>query len=123
KQLDKTVIDSMHAVPGSDLNQSRYLRKSPVPDTRLDSRVNRHQFRGQNQTFLIGSRQQILAYHSQQRPRKLGADELLALLWEGIKDAPNGRWRIVRVHGSNHEVTRFRRCQGSLDRVGVPHLA
>src|SRR6266480_3612995 len=49
KQLDKTVVHGMHAVLSADLNQSRYLRKPPGPDTRLDSRVYRQQFRGQNQ--------------------------------------------------------------------------
>src|ERR1043165_1116773 len=122
KQLDEAVVHGVHAVAVSNLNQSRYLRKPPVPYTRLDSRVDSHYFTGQNQA-LLAAWQEVLAYHSQQRPRKLGTDELLALLWKGIKDAPNSRWRIVRVHGSNHEVTGFRRCQRSLDRVGVPHLA
>src|SRR5207247_1759268 len=49
KQLDKAIVDGMHAVLSADLNQSRYLRKPPGPDTRLDSRVHRQQFRGQNQ--------------------------------------------------------------------------
>src|SRR2546430_17402340 len=49
KQLDKTIVHSMHAVRSADLNQARYLRKPPRPDTRLDSRVHRQQFRGQNQ--------------------------------------------------------------------------
>src|SRR6266704_6375836 len=46
KQFDKTIVHGMHAVRTSDLNQSRYLRKAPGPDTRLDSRVHGHQFRG-----------------------------------------------------------------------------
>src|SRR6266404_9171974 len=50
KQLDKTFVHGVHAVRTSDLNQSRYLRKTPVSDTRLDSRVHGHQFCGQNQT-------------------------------------------------------------------------
>src|SRR5690349_6755963 len=70
EQLDKTVVHGMHAIGMPDLNQSRYLRKTPVPDTRLDSRVHFHQFRSQNQACLTASRQEILAYHSQQRPRK-----------------------------------------------------
>src|ERR1700747_741976 len=41
KQLDKTIVHGGHAVRTSDLNQSRYLRKTPVPDPRLDSRVHR----------------------------------------------------------------------------------
>src|SRR6266478_8523161 len=123
KQLDKAIVDGMHAVLSADLNQSRYLRKPPGTDTRLDSRVHRQQFRGQNQAWLVASRQEILAHHSQQRPRKLGTDKLLALLWKRIKNAPNGRWRIVGVHGSNHKVPRFRRCNRSLDRVRVPQLA
>src|SRR5262249_30075395 len=49
EQLDKTVVHGMHAVGSSNLNQSRYLRKTTVSDTRLDSRVHGHQFRGQNQ--------------------------------------------------------------------------
>src|SRR6266581_7407944 len=49
KQLDKAIVDGMHAVLSADLNQSRYLRKPTGPDTRLDSRVHRQQFRGQNQ--------------------------------------------------------------------------
>src|SRR5438132_10437836 len=49
KQLDKAIVDRMHAVLSADLNQSWYLRKPPGPDTRLDSRVHRQQFRGQNQ--------------------------------------------------------------------------
>src|SRR4029453_14530133 len=49
QQLDKAIVDRMHAVLSADLNQSRYLRKPPGPDTRLDSRVHRQQFRGQNQ--------------------------------------------------------------------------
>jgi hypothetical protein len=53
----------------------------------------------------------------------LGTDELLALLWKSIKNPPNGRWRIVGVHGCNHEVPRFRRRKRSLDRVRVPHLS
>src|SRR5581483_1704752 len=64
-----------------------------------------------------------LAHHSQQRPGKLGTDELLAFLWKGIKDPANGRWRVVGVHGSNHKVPGFRRRNRSLDRLGVPHLA
>src|SRR4029453_14426497 len=40
KQLNKTVVHGMHAVLSADLNQSRYLRKPPGPDTRLDSRVH-----------------------------------------------------------------------------------
>src|SRR5438034_8184286 len=48
KQLDKTFVHGMHAVRTPDLNESRDLRKTPVPDTRLDSRVHHHQFRGQN---------------------------------------------------------------------------
>src|SRR5438046_8037761 len=49
KQLDKTIVHGMHTVRTSNLNQPRYLRKPPVPNTRLDSRVHRHQFCGQNQ--------------------------------------------------------------------------
>src|SRR6202051_3569180 len=49
EQLDKTIVHGMHAVRGADLNQSRYLRKPTGPDTRLDSRVHRQQFRGHNQ--------------------------------------------------------------------------
>src|SRR5206468_10023256 len=49
KQLDKTIVHGVHAVGMSDLNQSGDLRKTPVSDTRLDSRVHFHQFRGQNQ--------------------------------------------------------------------------
>src|SRR6266404_8070509 len=66
KQLDKTTVHGMHAVRSSDLNQSRYLRKPPVPNTRLDSRVHRQQFCSQNQAGLVASRQEILAHHSQQ---------------------------------------------------------
>src|SRR5262245_59269834 len=109
EQLDKTIVHGMHAVGMSDLKQSRYLRKTLVPDTRLDSRVHNHQFRGQNQACLAASRQEILAYHSQERPRKLGSNEFLTVLWKGINNAPNGRWCIVCVHRSNHEVPCFRR--------------
>src|SRR5205085_4258415 len=100
-----------------------YLRKPPLPDTCPDSRVHDHQFRSQNQAWLVStSRQEILADHSQQRPGKLGGDELLAVLWKGINNAPNSRWRIVRVHGCNHEVTCFRCRNRGLHRVRVPHL-
>ena len=34
KQLDETVINGMHAVRMSDLNQARYLRETPIPNTR-----------------------------------------------------------------------------------------
>src|ERR1051325_3601632 len=44
KQLDKTIVHGVHALRGSDLKQSRYLLKTPVPDTRRDSRVHNHQF-------------------------------------------------------------------------------
>src|SRR5438477_4180552 len=123
KQLDKAIVHGMHAVAMSDLNQSRYLRKTPVPDTRLDSRVRRHQFRRQTQASPFASRQEILTHHSQQRPRKLGSDKLLALPWKGINNAPNSRWRIVRVHGCNHEVPCFRCRNRGLHRVRVPHLS
>src|SRR5215469_12887339 len=49
EQLDKTVVHGVHAVGGSNLNQSWYLRKTPVPDTRLDSGVHGHQFGCQDQ--------------------------------------------------------------------------
>src|SRR6266498_1235299 len=123
KQLDKTNVHGMHAVRSADLNQSRYLRKPAGPDTRLDSRVHHQQLRGQNQACLAASRQEILTHHSQQRPRKLGTDELLTLFWKGINNAPDSRWRIVRVHGTNHEVSCFRRRNRSLHRVRVPQLA
>ena len=110
-----------HAVRTSGLNQSRYLRKPPRPNTCLDSRVHRQQFRGQNQACLAASRQEILTHHSQQRPRKLGTDELLTLFWNGINNSPNGGWCIVGVHGSNHKMPRFRRRNRSLDRLQVPH--
>src|SRR6516162_7123524 len=106
----------------SDLSQPRYLRKAPVADTRLDSRVHRHQFCGQNQACVIASRQEILAHHSQERPRKLRADELLALLWKGIKNSTNGRRRIVGVHGSNYKMSRFRRRKRSLNGLRVSQL-
>src|SRR5438128_8117614 len=48
KQFDKTIVHGVHAVLSADLNQSRYLRKAPGPDTRLDSRVHRQQFGGQD---------------------------------------------------------------------------
>src|SRR5437870_5463761 len=57
KQLDKTLVHGMDAVRSSDLYQPRDLRKTPVPDTRLDSRVHRHQFRRQNQASPFASRQ------------------------------------------------------------------
>ena len=37
KQLDEAFVHGMHAVLGADLNQSRYLRKPPRPNTRLNS--------------------------------------------------------------------------------------
>src|SRR5437773_4655757 len=123
EQLDKTFVHGMHAVLSADLNQPRDLRKTPVPDTRLDSRVHDHQFRSQNQACLAGSWQEILAYHSQQRPGKLGGDELLVVLWKGINNTPNGRWRIVRVHGCNHEVPCFGCRNRGLHRFRVPHLS
>src|SRR4029450_9136142 len=49
KQLDETIVHGMHSVGMSDLNQSRYLRKTPVAYACLDSRIHGHQFRCQNQ--------------------------------------------------------------------------
>src|SRR5438552_18011211 len=40
KQLDKAIVDGMHAVLSADLNQSRYLRKPTGPDKRLDLQVH-----------------------------------------------------------------------------------
>src|SRR5207237_315503 len=59
----------------------------------------------------------------QKRPRKLRTDELLALFWKRIKNPTDGRWRIVGVHRSNHEVPGFRRRDRSFDRLRIPHLA
>src|SRR3954447_20973514 len=46
QQLDQTVVHGVHAVGTANLNESRDLGKPLVPDTRLDSRVYSHQFRG-----------------------------------------------------------------------------
>src|SRR5437867_7026875 len=72
KQLDKAIVDGMHPVLSADLNQSRYLRKPPGPDTRLDSRVYRQQFGGQNQARLACPWKEIMTHHASTLPLYVG---------------------------------------------------
>lgn len=87
QEMQQAVVNGMHAILGTDLDQAWHLGKATVTNTAAHGAIEGEDLGGEHAPGFICARQEVLADDAAQAVGELGGDVVLLLVGEGVKNA------------------------------------